>query len=47
MALFEATGEIAKVRKAKGGGKLANNVNTTKPLTLTGVLRTSIQAKVS
>lgn len=47
MALLEARGEMDKAKKAKGKGTLPNNVMTTKPLTLSGVLQSSITWKVS
>lgn len=47
MALMQARGEMDKAKKAKGKGTLPNNVMTTKPLTLSGVLQSSITWKVS
>lgn len=47
MALLEARGEMDKAKKSKGKGLLPNNVMTTKPLTLSGVLQSSITWKVS
>ena len=47
MALMQARGEMDKAKKAKGKGTLPNTVMTTKPLTLSGVLQSSITWKVS